>query len=140
MTWKTGILSLYLIILSYFDCKEKQVPIVALYVGGGGIMLLTLMELFAEKSTWQQLLGIIPGIFLIVVAAITKKVGLADGVALSMVGMVIGYTAIMLLFCVSLLLFSIISIALLFLHKVKGHTRLPYIPFLTVALIIQQVI
>lgn len=112
----------------------------ALFVGGGGIMLLTVAELFMGKTTWHQMFGMIPGVFLILVAVITGKVGLADGVVLSVIGVIVGYQAIMLLFCISLMLFSFVSIALLLLHKVKGQTRLPYIPFLTVALVVQQII
>lgn len=137
---KICILAIYLIILSVYDFKEKQVPVVALYLGGAVILLLTVSGLLTGNIVWRQLFGLIPGAFLLLMAAVTRKVGVADGVVLLFIGAILGYQRSMLLFGISLMLFSGISIILLFLHKVKGCTRLPYLPFLTVAFIIQQII
>lgn len=138
--WKICILAIYLIILSIYDFKEKQVPVVALYLGGAVIVLLTVPGLVTGGVAWRRIFGLVPGAFLLLMAVVTRKVGVADGIVLLYIGALLGYQKSVLLFGISLMLFSGVSIILLFLHKVKGHTRLPYLPFLTVALIIQQVI
>lgn len=138
--WKICLLVLYLIILSIYDCKEKQVPVMLLYIGVVAVALISVIELCTGRIVWYQMLGIIPGGFLVLVSIITQKAGLADGIVLGILGVVLGYKAIMLLFCISLIIISFVSILLLLLHKVTGKTRLPYLPFVTAALVIQQMI
>lgn len=138
--WKIGLLLLYLLILSRYDYREKQVPVVLLYVGIGAAVLLLVWEIFSGQIVWTRLLGILPGILLLLTAVLTRQVGLADGIVLSIVGVVLGYQAVMLLFCISLMLFCVVTILLLFFRKVNGRAVLPYLPFLTVAVAIQQVI
>lgn len=138
--WKIGLLLLYLLILSRYDYREKQVPVVLLYVGIGAAVLLLVWEIFSGRIVWTRLLGILPGILLLLTAVLTRQVGLADGIVLSIVGVVLGYQAVMLLFCISLMLFCVVTILLLFFRKVNGRAVLPYLPFLTVAVVIQQVI
>lgn len=133
------ILLFYLVILSIYDCREKQVPRVLLFIG----VVVTVISLLATVIDGQQLLyrilGLLPGQFLLLVAFATKKAGYADGIVLSVIGMILGYQKAVFLFCISLLLMSLVAVLLLFLHKVNGRTRLPYLPFLTVTYVIQQI-
>ena len=124
--WKIGLLLLYLLILSRYDYREKQVPVVLLYVGIGAAVLLLVWEIFSGQIVWMRLLGILPGILLLLTAVLTRQVGLADGIVLSIVGVVLGYQAVMLLFCISLMLFCVVTILLLFFRKVNGRAVLPY--------------
>ncbi len=138
--WKTGLLVLYLLILSIYDCREKKVPVMLLYMGAVTVGLFAVIELFAERIAWYQLFGIVPGFFLLVVAIVTQKAGIADGIVLAIVGVVIGIKPAILLFCSSLLLLSFVGVILLFFRKVRMKTRVPYIPFLTVAFVAQQML
>lgn len=133
------ILLFYLVILSVYDCREKQVPGVLLFIGVVVAVISLLIVVIDGQQVWYRILGLLPGLFLLLVAFVTKKAGYADGIVLAVTGMVLGYQKTMILFCISLLLISVISVLLLFLHKVNGRTRLPYLPFLTVTYVIQQI-
>lgn len=133
------ILLFYLVILSVYDCREKQVPGVLLFIGVVVAVISLLIVVIDGQQIWYRILGLLPGLFLLLVAFVTKKAGYADGIVLAVTGMVLGYQKTMILFCISLLLISVISVLLLFLHKVNGRTRLPYLPFLTVTYVIQQI-
>ena len=130
-------LLLYLSILSIYDCREKKVPTVLLYLGIAVAVFLSAAEGITERQIVYQFIGWLPGIFLILAAFATKKAGYADGIVLGIAGAVLGYQRAVILFCVSLLLLSVVSVLLLFLHKVSGKTRIPYLPFLTTAFLMQ---
>lgn len=138
--WKIIIFLLYLLILSKYDYREKQVPSVLIYVGAGCTFLSVMWEWLAEGVNSGQALGMLPGLLLIVLAAVTGKAGIADGVVLLIAGAVIGYPNILFAFCISLLLFCVVSVVLLCLRKIKLHENLPYLPFLTVAVVIGELI
>lgn len=134
------LLLLYLVILSIYDCREKQVPAVFLYVGIG----LTALWLVSGGRNLQEigtlLLGMLPGLFLLLVAFATKKAGYGDGIVLAVAGAVLGYRQAVLVFCIGLLLVSLVSMLLLLLRKVNGRTKIPFLPFLTAAYVVQWVL
>lgn len=137
--WKIVFLFLYLLILSVYDYKEKQVPLVLLYVGMAIVTCVSVIDLVKGTTTWVQLLGILPGIILILVAFVTGKAGVADGIVLSIAGAILGHRESWLLFTISLMLILVSSVFLLLLRKINMKARIPYLPFLTVALLLQQV-
>lgn len=132
------VLLCYLIILSLYDCREKRVPFVLVCMGIAVAGILSIVKGSNDGQLWHQVMGWLPGIFLILVAFATKKVGYADGCVLVVVGAVLGYQRAVLLFCISLMLTALVSAALLLLHKVSGKTRIPYLPFMTTAFLIQK--
>lgn len=129
---------LYLGMLSYYDWREKKVPVLLLCFGIVVAIMLSIVEGTREKQIWYQILGWLPGIFLCLVAAFTKKMGYADGIVLAVVGSVLGYRMAVMTFCVSLVLVSTVSVVMLFLRRVSANTQIPYIPFLTTAFLILQ--
>lgn len=138
--WKIGLLIFYLLILCVYDGKHKQVPVILLYIGVGMVTVLSVIELLNGTFAWLRLFGAFPGILLIIVACVTGKAGVADGIVLSIAGIILGYKEIWLLFCISLMLIFSGSVFLLLLRKIHMNTRMPYIPFMTVALLLQQLL
>ena len=147
--WKTGILLVYLLILSIFDCRERKVPIALLLGGVLGLCLLIFVEMgcgtvlgeelgrLSLRDAWREwLLGALPGVFLVLVAVLTRKAGVADGVVLMEIGICLGYRITLLLLCISLMLMSLLCVPLLLMRRVKRKTELPYLPFLTGALLL----
>lgn len=138
--WKIVLLGCYLFILSVYDWKQKQVPIVLLYIGVGMVTLMSVIELVNGTFMWNRFLGVLPGIFLIVVACVTRKAGMADGIVLAIAGIILGHRQIWLLFCLSLMLIFISAVLLLLLRKIHMKTRLPYLPFLLIAFLLLQLL
>ncbi|MCM1044774.1 MAG: hypothetical protein NC417_04625 [Candidatus Gastranaerophilales bacterium] len=136
--WRTvGILA-YLSILSVMDIKEKKVNVLFLITGVFAICVIWLWGMCLTDADWKEILlsgalGLIPGIFLLAIARLTGKAGYADGMVVAVLGMEQGYLGGVVLLCISLLYLSVCSIALLLCRRVKGNTRMPYLPFLTAA-------
>lgn len=136
--WKTAIVLLYLLILGIMDIREKKVPAVLLVLGILLALTVGAGERMGSGVGWgravhELLLGMMPGGFLLAAAYVTGKAGLGDGLVLIALGIIHGYLAGIILFCVSLFLLFLFSIGLLLLKKANGSTCIPYLPFLAAA-------
>ena len=123
---------LYLLTVSIFDIREKTIPI--WYLAAGGLLMGAGMVygIIAGEITWHQpLLGMAPGVLLLLVARGTEKMGYGDGLVLMMIGGMVGYRGSFVILCLGSFLAAIVCVVLLAIRKVKRHSRIPYVPFLT---------
>lgn len=142
-----GVLS-YLSLLSVFDLREKKVPVILVAAGSVAVLIVRFYEgVVSDISNIDEVrllaeivLGMVPGIFLLVVAKITGKVGYGDGAVLLILGILDGYLMCAALLCISLFLMAMLSIGLMLLRKVCRNTKLPYLPFLTAAYVCCQLL
>lgn len=126
---KDGLIISYLFVLSVFDGKDKTVPIVLLVPG----VLAALGFLICKGLQGEPVacvLGLIPGAVFLIVAAVTKKAGMADGIVLGIIGALEGYRAGMLIWGISMCALSVLAVVLLCCRRVNRDTGVPYIPFL----------
>ena len=139
--WKFVVLSFWLGILALTDLRWKRVPIWLLVVGG---IFATYMSVYLytmeRKNVTEFLWGLTPGVLLLLMSATTKKAGIADGVVLLCLSLSISYQECIVSFVFSLIAISLASLLLLALHKVRGNSKLPYLPFLLVGYILQTII
>lgn len=141
---KKGLLLLYLLILSVFDLRERKIPVALLFCGTLGAVCgsgWTLVSVIREQGQWQwpflsMLLGMVPGVFVIAMARLTEKVGAGDGWILCNLGLLTDYRICVGLWGMSIIIMAIFSGGMLALKKVKGNTRIPYLPFLTLAYVV----
>lgn len=136
--WREAGVLLYLTALSLMDIRERKIRIVWLAAGVvviGGFFVWEGVSGPTDAGEWlvKGLLGTLPGLFLLAVARITGKAGYGDGLVMIVLGVGFGYLVSVVLLCVSLFLLSLCSIALLLCRRVRGNTRMPYLPFLTAA-------
>ena len=92
--------------------------------------------LVGDMSWYQPLVGVMPGVVLLVIARLTEKMGYADGIILMMIGAMVGYRGSILVLCLGSFVSAVFCVALLAIRKVKKHSRIAYIPFLTSAYLI----
>lgn len=137
--WKTGMIFMFLLVLSIWDLRERRVPLILLVAGSiwlGGVLG---YELFTGRISWLYLLlGSLAGVFFLLLAWISGKAGYADGIVLLWLGAAEGYRKVLLILVSSLLLVCLSAITLLMFGKVKKHTRIPYIPFLAVGYVMTK--
>lgn len=126
---KNGILAGYLLGLSIYDGKERRIPVMLLLAGaiGAGFWML---RKGLQGNILQCVLGLIPGLLLLVLAWSTGKAGYGDGAVLAIVGAFEGYRAGVVIWGISLCAIAVFALVLLCLKRVKRDTQLPYIPFL----------
>lgn len=137
--WKTVVVFVYLAVLGIRDIRKRSVPLIWLLAGVIPLAGLGMWKCVQEQWTWLEFfLGSLPGILLLLAAGITRKAGYADGMVLTGLGLYYGYRECALLLCLSLLLLSVVSMLLLSLHRVSRNTRMPYLPFLFIACLLQR--
>jgi leader peptidase (prepilin peptidase)/N-methyltransferase len=123
---------LYLLVVSIFDLKEKAVPWLFLASGSVLVAVGVVYSIFVGEMAWYHpLVGMIPGALLLLIARITEKMGCGDGFVLLMIGGVDGYMGSFVVLCMGSFFAALFCVVLLAVRKVKKHSRIPYIPFLT---------
>jgi len=139
-----------LIYLSVADLKKRAVPIAGLFIAGiiaaVGMVISTIIEihgtqLFNYSGKWLSVvLGMIPGIMVIFLALATKKIGIADGVLLCIIGMIENYISIVIILSIGSFIMALLSIVLLIIKRANRNTKLPFIPFLSLGFLIKQIV
>lgn len=133
--------SIYLIWNAICDWRNCKVSVCSLTIGTMGAFVFVLIEsITGQKGGMEMVLGTLPGIFLLVLAWVTRKVGYADGIVLLIIGVLYGYVKTVFFLCMSILLLACVSGLLLVLKKASRNTVMPYIPSLTVIFILHGVL
>ena len=139
--WRFVILSIWLGILAVSDLRWKRVPVWLLAVGGIIVTAMSIDRFQREmKYTAELVWGLVPGALLLLIAVTTKKAGIADGIVLLLLSLALDYGECFVSFVLSFLIMSFVSLLLLVLNKVKGNSKLPYLPFLLAGYIIQAIV
>ncbi len=137
---KISIIIMFLCVLSYFDVKYRAIPkrflllgsVIGVCCAGGCIMR-------QPSFMWQYLLACMPGVFFIFTAILTHKVGLGDGWLLLILGATLKYNYCLTVFAVSMFLISGYSIIQLLIKQKNQQSTIPYVPFLTMAMILSLI-
>lgn len=133
----TLLLFFWLLGLSISDVRYRRVPVWMLILGGVSVVGFGICECMCGKSNFADLLlGMIPGMILLLLALGTRKAGWADGIILALLGSMLGFQQCMLTTMLSLVLISVLSAALLILKKADKGTTIPYVPFLTIGFVL----
>lgn len=131
---------IYLTVLGIKDYVNRQIPILWLAVGAiilPGMGVYRLLQ--GELNGWEIFVGILPGVFFLLLARLSGKAGYADGIVMTEMGLFLGYREMILLICFSLLLISVTSMVLLSLGKVHKDTQMPYLTFLAIVFLVRQI-
>ena len=128
-------LIIYLVILSIRDIQKKEFPMGAL-LGGLGIGVIWGII----KDDWATiLLGILPGILLILMGFLTReKIGYGDGILLIIVGLILGWPGSLVVYVLAQFGVLVYAVLLLVVKHASGDVKIPFAPFLTVALVFYQ--
>ena len=115
-------------ILSVIDIKNKKIHV---YLIGGFAIICFLLRWVQEISLLEVILGILPGIVLLLLAIWSgEKIGIGDGFVVSILGMAYTIDTVISILGISFFLIAICSIVLLIAKKVNGKTELPFLPYL----------
>lgn len=131
------IIIMFLCVLSYFDIKYRAIPKRFLIFGSAiGSCCAGYCILNQTSFIWQYLLACIPGLIFILTAILTQKIGLGDGWLLLILGAILKYNYCLTVFVISMFLVSGYSIIQLLIIRKKQQSTIPYVPFLTMAMIL----
>lgn len=151
---KIIIIVLYLIILSIYDIRTQKIPVKWLAVGSVavvGTIVREISDVLEVAGSWQELwpalwqefgqellTGWLPGLAILGACVVTGRVGSADGWVLLIVGSMLSSGQMMAAFGCSMILIAIMAGVLLLLKRAGKNDRLPYLPFLTAAVVLVQ--
>lgn len=111
------------------DVKHRQLTIIYILMFGiGGVIL----HLFVPAcSIYSILCGMLLGVFMILISAVTRgSVGMGDGILLVVTGVYLGGYANLVLLLIGLLLSALWSLGLLAFKKKKKKDEIAFVPFL----------
>ena len=126
---KTVVIIIFLILSTLLDLRKKEVNI-SLCVG---VALLGLIyEIFISKAELLSvILGIIPGIFLILTSMATnEEIGKGDAAILCTIGIYLGLKKSILVLIYALFMTVIIGGILLLIRKKNKKYKIPFVPFI----------
>ena len=133
------LLAVWLFWMSILDCRACSVPKWLLW-GGSGLNLIISLWMFAGECNgdvdWvgylvSVLVGMIPGICLLLISYLTGLMGYGDGIVMTALGGCLGIQKAVLVLSTALFLTAICSVVLLLIRKVRRGSQLPFLPFLT---------
>jgi prepilin signal peptidase PulO-like enzyme (type II secretory pathway) len=130
------VIIIFLTALSIWDIRERKVPVVFLGLAVCAALTYRTVMLSNNGNFVSALLGILPGTVIIAAACITGKIGLADGIVLSVLGLVTDYRCVVMIISISMIMIAVVSLVLLAMRRINKNSELPYIPFIEAAYII----
>lgn len=122
------------------DIREKEVSLWKLKVYGILATAISIWKLFSPEDDllvliFRLLAGLLPGIFLLILARITREaVGYGDGLILLFIGLSLGFWECIGIFFAGLLGIFLAAVLALLLFGRKKSLEIPFIPFLLTGL------
>lgn len=136
--WKLILTAIWLGVLAGIDLWRKRIPLWILAVSGIFVTCVSAYGIWEKKMEGITLLwSTIPGVGMIIVAIVSQKAGWADGIVLLMLGALVGCRACTYSFTLSMLVISMVSLALLATKRADKNSKLPYLPFLWIGYLAQ---
>ncbi|MDL2301309.1 prepilin peptidase [Lachnospiraceae bacterium OttesenSCG-928-D06] len=132
--WKFCLTLFFLLVLTFFDIQSRKLPVKLLLLTT--VLTLAASAYFTYNGVYDfkhNCFSLVPGIILLLAAFLTQKIGYGDGIVWILLGLTISYRESILIFMGSLILAAIVSALLLVFKKVAHNSKIPYIPFITVA-------
>lgn len=120
----------FMIVLAYQDWQEKIVDIRFLLPAG---ILGIITQIFDRNQQLPDImLGAGVGIFVLILAAVSKSIGIGDGLTLVVSGIYLGFAENIELLMTALLLAGSAALFLIIIKKKERRYQMPFIPFLLV--------
>lgn len=126
---KTIVIIIFLILSALIDLRKKEVNIsLCISVALVGLIY----EIFISKTDILSIiLGILPGIFLMLTSIVTnEEIGKGDAAILSTIGIFLGLKKTILVLIYALFSTIIIGGILLLIRKKNKKYKIPFIPFI----------
>lgn len=135
--WVILLMTVWLFAISIMDIRCRMVPVWLLLAGGAlaGVFMAYQCSR-GERILLDIMKGVMPGLLLLGISFATKNAGYGDGIVMLILGMVLNGRKSLMIFGISLFCIAICSLTLLVLRKAGRSTKIPYLPFLTVAWLI----
>ena len=132
-----GIVNIYLLWGGWTDLKKKKVSNQYLWMGGIAGIIYNLMEMVTGEFVWkEQFMAFLPGFLILAIAKITnEKIGYGDGWVILRSFLNLGEIYVMLQLAV--IMAAVLAVGLLCTKKAGKEYRIPFLPFLWMAYVLE---
>ena len=132
-------LGVFLLICSVTDIKRREIKLSVLVIFG--IIAVCLYMIFHPVGIFEEAAGIVTGLVFVGLFFITdEKIGLGDGLLMTVTGIFLGGRQNASLIMTAMLLSACFSVLILILKKADRKTGFPFVPFVFAAYIIRMFI
>ena len=128
---------IFLIPATYSDLKEKQISLFAMVAGITLGMVKLIWGIINDGPFYM--IALIPGVALMICSFIfAGKIGKGDGLALLILGAIEGYRRCVVITLIGIGAMFVFCLVGLIIRKLNRNTEIPFIPFLTVGMVISH--
>ena len=121
-------IGMILAVQSYWDIKDKEIPVLVNLLGGIGGIVLSLLQ---RRSLKEVLLALVPSLVCLLISFLTREaIGYGDGLLLSVVGMFVSYEVVLEIVFLAISFAGILALFLLVVCHKRGKEKLAFVPFL----------
>ena len=129
----------FLIPAAMRDLKKQSVPTAWILAGAASALFAAILRAAeAGRGTWSIVPAagaLLPGAFFATISFLSRgRIGAADPAAVLLLGLLFPARTVWTAFFASLILISAVSLILVTFRRVGADTKIPYLPFLAVAL------
>lgn len=118
------------------DLRSKKIPGILIWICMGLSCGYRGYSLFTGNAGMEEcIMAVIPGIALLVFSYSSKQIGCGDGLLIVAAGLFWGGEGIMEILAVAFLLAAVFAIAYLLIKRGSKDHRIPFIPFLFIAVL-----
>lgn len=129
-----SILFLYLLAMSIYDMKRKEIHIGATLLTGIVLAAIRVIQFFHEGVSVELVLGVVPGLLVLLLSYATHgKIGMGDGFVMMVCGMVLSFLDNLFLLFFALVLSAAAGAVLMIFRRVKRSYTMPFVPFICVS-------
>lgn len=126
------LLAVMLVINTVLDISHQEVSVklcLGISILGSFILLIT-----GAKNIWQLALGLIPGLFIMLVSIISRgRIGMGDGIIIMAMGILWGLESVFASLFLGMCMVGTISSIMLVTGKWRISKKIPFVPFLSAA-------
>ncbi len=129
-----SILFLYLLAMSIYDMKRKEIHIGATLLTGIVLAAIRVIQFFREGVSMEMVLGVVPGLLVLILSYATHgKIGMGDGFVMMVCGMVLSLSDNLFLLFFALVMSAVTGAVLMVFRRVKRSYTMPFVPFICVS-------
>ena len=123
----------FIAICCIFDIRKKEIPVSIIVAFG--LLSLIAVAIAQKTELYSVLYSLIPGAAMLGLSLCTKEsIGYGDGFVVLVLGVLLGFTECVFVVLAGLFLSAVVGLVLLVFKKVRGKSRMPFMPFLAAGL------
>ena len=123
---------IFIMICTITDIRKREIPLTMIILFS--CLSLVIAKIRGEEGGWFSFLySMAPGVFFLLLSFCTRQsIGYGDVLVILVLGLYVGYRKCIMIVAIGLVASSVYALVLLVCRKVKGKSRIAFVPFLAI--------